>query len=134
MTATPDKPKYKKGDGNPLWKSAKNAYKFPDLKGGSEQLQEFAVAIGKLNSDLLLHKSKGGFSIHHTDHRRHIISLSGSATTIRIHSRSLDPENDIRCQVDSRGMPTIVIERPEVSNVTDIAEEVLKTKSILITG
>lgn len=126
---------YPKGKGvHPeRWQPARKAKKLPDLKGRAEAIQSFAVWAGELNRELLLRKSKHGFSIHHKHHRRNVICVGGSATTLRLASWHFDPDKDVGCEEDSKGCPTIVIEEPEQKDVVLYTELVLGRLGLKIT-
>ena len=139
--ATPDKKKGKaKATGKknvrlrdlenkPAWKSAKDANKLPKT-GKADTFQNFAVAAAGVNKDLVIHKGKNGFSIHHPKYSGMLMGIGGSATTLRLTGELLREGKDRGCKRDVKGYPTVVIENPTEDEVRHYAELLVKRAKV----
>ena len=109
----------------PAWKHAKDAGKLPKT-GKADTFQNFAVAAASVDKDLVIHKGKNGFSVHHPDRGGMLMGVSGSATTLRLTSELFSPSKDRGCKRDVKGYPTIVIENPTEDEVKHFAKQLVK--------
>ncbi len=109
----------------PAWKHAKDAGKLPKT-GKADTFQNFAVAAASVDKDLVIHKGKNGFSIHHPNRGGMLMGVGGSATTLRLTSELFDPKKDRGCKRDVKGYPTIVIENPTEDEVQHFSKQLVK--------
>lgn len=116
-------------DDKPAWKHAMDADKLPKT-GKADTFQNFAIAAAGVNKDLVIHKGKNGFSIHHPKSDGIFMGVGGSVTTLRLTSELFNPDKDKGCKRDIKGYPTVVIENPTEDEVRHFAALLAKRAKI----
>ena len=102
--------------------------KNPQTRG--DAIRHFANAVLNLSKDLKYYQGKNGISIWTSKHSVLVLSVGGTPTTLRLASSFFSEDEDPGCEKDSKGYPTIVLERPPISEAETAARWALKRAGV----